>query len=850
MTRIAVLFVLAAAGAARAGATRVADKAAELRPVEVWRQPQGLPQNTVLAIRQMKDGYLWVGTKGGVTRFDGLRFTSWDDRRKEHLRENEVWAIAEGKGGSVWIATYGGGVSRFDGSGFRAYTTGDGLVNDYVTDLCVDPGGAVWMATDGGVSRLEGETFTRYTTAEGLSHAAQRSVLCEGDGSVWIGASNGRIHRWVDGKIHPADVAAITPGSEVKAFLRSAEGALWIATTDGLVRVQEGRETRFTTVHGLPSNWVLAVQEDRAGVLWVGAEGGLSRFSPETGTFRSYGMDVTQVQTVKAIHADAEGNLWLGGIIDGLVRMRETLFVTYSDKDGLPAPYVTAVLEDSRRDVWLGTAKGLARLHAGELTTYTVPGARASNRITALAEDSAGRVWVGTNEGLHRFESARLVPVPADVLPLMNVRIVLADRGGGLWIGTQYEGVVHYAGGRFTRYTTKEGLVHDAVRALAETPDGAVWIGTKGGLSRFEGGRFTSFGEKEGLAHRSVETLHADGAGALWIATRQGVNRFKQGVFATVTAADGLHAGFVYCFVEDDFGYVWMNSSKGIFRVRKRDLDDFADGKRTPISSVAYGVEHGLTSTVGVISQYPVAQKARDGRVWFCTLRGAAVVDPSHLAVNRVPPAVHIEQVGVDKRTFHTRSVSAPPGAGDLEIRYTGLSYAAPDKVTFKYKLEGYDRDWTLAGSRRVAYYTNIPPGPYRFQVVAANGDRVWNVQGASVDLELAPHLHQTLAFRLGAVGVLALGAVGAHLWRLRALQARERELQRRVQEALADVKTLRGLLPICAACKKVRDDTGYWSQIETYIHERSGAEFSHSICPECMVALYPDFITKEEGVS
>jgi ligand-binding sensor domain-containing protein len=817
-------------------------KAASWRPVDYWRQPQGLPQNTVMVIRQTRDGYLWLGTKGGVTRFDGLRFTTFDDARQDQLRENEVHALTEGPDGAVWIGTYGGGVSRLKDGAFSVFTTRDGLVNDYVSDLCTDGSGAVWMATDGGVSRYGGGRFTSYTVADGLPHTANRSLLCERDGSVLVGTSNGKLSRFANGHIEVLDVG-LTPGAEVKSLCRDHAHALWIATTDGVLRVKDGHSTRFTSEQGLPSNWTLAVIEDPRGTIWVGGERGVAHFSEAESAFRTLGPEVTTIQTVKSLYADGEGNVWVGGLIDGMVRMRETLFTTYNTDDGLADPYVTAVLEDSRHTVWLGTAKGLGRLDATGVATYTVGEPKASSRITAIAEDKAGDIWVGTNEGLYRLQAGKLVPVKNDSLPLMNIRILHADRQGALWLGTQYEGLLRYQDGRFTRYTMQEGLSHDAVRSMAEDPDGSLWIGTKGGLTHLKDGTFTRYTERDGLANISVESLYMDKKGMLWIATRQGVNRLSKGRFATFTAGDGLLASFVYCFVEDDEGHFWMNSSKGIFRVRRRELDDFADGKVSRLSSVAYGVEHGLSSTVGVISQFPVAYKGYDGRVWFCTLRGVCVVDPSNLASNGVPPPVHVEQVLVDDRLLNgVSSVSAPPGRGNLSVRYTGLSWMAPEKTRFKYKLEGYDRDWVDAGDRRVAYYTNIPPGHYQFLVHASNNDRVWNTTGAAVDVYLSPHVYQTLWFRSLCLLGIGLAVLSAHSWRLRALRNRERELSSGIQEALAQVKMLRGLLPICASCKKVRDDRGYWNQIETFIHERSEAEFSHSICPDCMHRLYPEY--------
>jgi hypothetical protein len=313
----------------------------------------------------------------------------------------------------------------------------------------------------------------------------------------------------------------------------------------------------------------------------------------------------------------------------------------------------------------------------------------------------------------------------------------------------------------------------------------------------------------------------------------------------------GLYANYSYALLEDGQGYLWMESARGVFRVLKQELDDVAEGRAPRVRSDAFSVEHGFHCTVGVAGSSPAAFRAADGRLWFGTNDGLSVVDPRKLVPNPLPPPIHIETVTVDEKTFDAWSpIAAAPGRGEVSIQYAGLSFLAPEKMRFKYRLEGYDHDWVEAGARRVAYYTNIPPGRYHFRVMGSNNDGVWNETGAARDLSLAPHFYQTRWFIGLGVAAIALVGAGSQMWRLRRLKASERELSRRVEESLSHIKTLRGLLPVCASCKKIRDDKGYWNQMETYIQANSEADFSHSVCPECMQKLYPDYAASEESRS
>jgi ligand-binding sensor domain-containing protein len=843
-----VLALLLLPAAAPAATSRSVSREPQWRCMEVWRQPQGLPQNTVYALVQARDGYIWIGTKAGVSRFDGVRFTTFDDTRPNQIKENEVWALLEDAEGGLWMATYGGGAARLKDGRFTLLRAADGLASDYVASLGLDKSGAVWIGSDGGVNVYkDGRVVAQYTVKDGLAQKGIRSFFEDDDGSMWVGGLLGGINRIEGGKVLPVSIPGIDPTSEVRCFVRDRAGTLWIATTDGLIEwPRGGAARRLTTADGLSSNRLYTVYQDAQRHLWIGSDKGLDRrdgtgFAPVI-----LGNEVARVDEIQAVVMDREGSLWAGSQREGLARIKQGLFTSYTAADGLADNYTATVFEDSRKRVWIGTARGLNMIEDGSLRTLLIPGA--ANRINSLAEDPEGRVWVGTSDAIYRVQldcatcEATFVPLKRDT-PVF-VRVLHFDPDGALWVGTNLDGLSRYVDGQWTTYTTANGLSGNAVRGLVRDKEGSLWIGVRGGgLNRFKDGAFTVYREKDGLANDNVQSLFMDGAGTLWISTRQGVTALRQGRFTSYRVADGLFTNYVYAFAEDEIGNLWMSCAKGIFRVPQQELTDVASGKRKTITSVAYGLEHGLASTVAIISQYPSGITTRDGKIWFATFKGATVIDPKRIVENPLPPPVHIEEVVANGAPLALHEPSrVPPGRGDITFRFTGLSYLAPDKMTFRYKLEGYDPDWIDSGTRRMAYYTNIPPGSYRFRVAASNNDGVWNEEGASFPIALAPHFYQTYAFY--GLCVLAAAMLGATTQRLRVrlLKAREAMLTRRVEEMFAQMKTMRGLLPICASCKKIRDDGGYWNQIETYIQSHSQAEFSHSVCPDCMAKLYPDY--------
>ena len=539
------------------------------------------------------------------------------------------------------------------------------------------------------------------------------------------------------------------------SLLEDSDGSLWIGTAGGgLNRFRDGRFTALTKPKALSNNVVVSLYEDRERSLWIGTDGdGLNRLRDGKvtpfGTKEGLSNDV-----VRSVYEDRQGTLWIGTDGGGLNRFKDGRFTTFTTKDGLSSDHVASIFEDRAGSLWIGTlGGGLNRLRpAGGFSAFTTKQGLASDDVVAIYEDREGVLWVGTTGGLSRLKD-----------------------------------------GRFTSFTRKDGLSDDRIKSIYEDRDGGLWIGTIGGLNRFKDGHFTSFTTKDGLSDNRVAALHEDADGTLWIGTSGGgLDRFRDGRFTAITAKAGLHDDRVLDTFEDSQGNLWMSCNRGIYRASKKDLNAFADGKLARIASPSYGMSDGMRSPECNGENQPAGWKTRDGRLWFPTIKGVAVIDPAHLPLNPFPPPVALEEVVADGRSLDGApgsTVVLQPGSAKLVLRYTALSLRVPQRVRFMYRLDGFDKDWVDAGTERTAHYTNLPPGTYRFRVKASNDDGVWNENGAALELRLLPFFHQTRTFQaLCALGLVFLGT-GAHRLRMRRLKRRADQLERIVAEQTRDLR-------------------------------------------------------------
>ena len=799
---------------------------------QTWRTDSGLPQNTVHSILQTRDGFVWLGTDGGLVRFDGIDFVTFDAGNTPQLKSDTISDLLEDHSGNLWISTSAGLVSYREGA-FTAYTAAQGLPADTVWFSYEDHHQRLWAITAAGPAWFDGKTFTPVAGAQAAAPLRRQSLAEDARGTLWLGGSNGVFV--LDTSSSPRLTLHLLTGMAAEAIELDPQGNAWIGTSEGLERTTGGvlgpvsalaGKHPVTALHsdgqggvwvgtasgmvhvtaagtGLPlaSDRVDQLFEDRQHVLWIATERGIFRL--ESGRLESFtpGSSLA-VNRVLAMLEDREGNLWLGTDSAGLHLLRDQKFTTYTTSDGLSGNFVRCVFQSANGALWIGTdGAGLNRRTSSGFAHYSTTQGLSSNVILSLADGGHGDLWIGTPNGLNLLHPNGRVErfTTADGLPDDFVRSLFTDRDESLWIGTRH-GLAHLAGGKFSSFSSMDGLGSDFIGAIlrgGQDSSGPLWIGTSGGLSRLEGGVFHNDTIQQGLSNNTVTAIAQDHTGTLWLGTNGGgLNRLQPAsgeasVQVYPSSAQGL-PNTIYGMLEDASGHLWMSSKTGIFRVSLAQLKE--SGRSLAVN--AYGTADGMNIRECSGGGHPTAWRLGDGSLWFATLDGVSSVEPGHLPENRVPPPVAIEKVLVDD---HPRSLSLDqqltirPGTNRLEVQYAGLSFVAPEKVQYRYQLQGFDHGWIDAGTRRAAFYTNLPPGNYRFRVLAANNDGVWNLTGASFGMRMMPHFYQTWWFYSAlALALLLLGYL-IYRWRVLAVEAewgavlRERgRIAREIHDTLA----------------------------------------------------------------
>ena len=761
---------------------------------DIWQSEQGLPQSSINCILQTRDGYLWLGTEEGLARFDGVQFTIFDKSNTPEIRNNWIRVLYEDREGSLWVGTIGGGLSRLRDGKWDGFTTTEGLSNNIVNAILQDKTGNFWFATEGGLSRFHNGKWTAFTSKEGLSNDAVRSLCLARHGALWAGTRRG-LNRLLEGNRIDRSISKELSNAEIRSVMEDRQGNIWIATGAGIRCFRDGQWSGYTTQDGLSSDSVRNLYEDREGSLWIGTDEGLNRLRDGKLTSFSTKQGLSS-DVVWSMYEDREGSLWIGTNGGGLNRFFDGKFTAYSTKEGLSNDIVRSILQDTQGALWFGTnGGGLNRLLNGSFTAFTRKDGLSNDRVWPLLQAADGSLWIGTNGGgLNHFEDGKFTTYTnKQGLANDEVRVLLQDSTGGLWIGTSV-GVSHLVDGDFVSDPRVQSLASDDVRALLEDIHGDLWIGTiGGGLRRLTNSGITTYSTKNGLASDEVFSLFQDGNGKLWIGTSGGLSLYDNGKFTSFTTRDGLFEGKILVILEDNLRNLWFSTNQGVFRVRKQELESFARGETKSVTSISYDTGDGMRSAECNGGTQPAGFKTKDGRLWFATLEGAVVIDPERIPINQLPPPVHIEAIFVDGAPAPNPLQGAPlkitPGKGKFEFHYTALSFLVPRRVKFKYKLEGFDNDWVDAGTRRIAYYTNIAPGNYRFKVKACNNDGIWNEAGATAAFYLQPHFYQTYTFLVFSLLTVLSAAIGTHRLRVRRLRVREKELVRIVDERTRDLR-------------------------------------------------------------
>src|SRR5882724_4500155 len=779
---------------------------------DVWQTEDGLPEHSVTAIVQTRDGYLWFGTYNGLVRFDGVRFKIFDTSNTPQLTSSRVTSLLEDADGNLWIGHETGDLTKFRNGSFSHVNLGDAAPGGQIIGIGTDAEGTLWLLNSTGllfslkgskiaVSDMSSPTgpnvpsltkdrhgklwVVRAGLHGWLEHGELAPWMPDGNpntdyyeracasrsGGLWL-VGNQRVFKW-SGSGPVKDMGPAPWGeNSVTAMLEAKSGDLLAGTlTAGLfVLSPDGTHRQFSRQNGLSHDWVRSLCEDREGNIWVGTGGGGLNALRERTVEMMKAPDDWQGRVVQSITPSGEGGLWVGTEGAGLYRVQEGIIKPFDETNGLLNPFIWSVLEDPQGRLLAGTwGKGLF-----------------------VRQGSGFQIMAGMQD--------RGAAVPA---------LYLATNGT-LWAGTDL-GLVRYEGGNCTWFTRQDGLVLPDVRAITEDVTGAIWFGMSGGgLGRFKEGKITQFRKPDGLASDFVWSLLAEKDGALWIGTfGGGLCRLKDGRFATVSLREGLPNNVICHIADDGRGSFWMSSYGGIFRVPKAKLNSCADGELKSIDCFTYGKAEGLSTLECSGGFEPSGCATPDGRLWFPTSKGLAVVNPADVKNNPLPPPIAIEEIIVDGQPASmseagtkasTFRLQIPPGKQRIEFRYTGLSLVAPHKVRFRYRLEGLEPDWVEAGTQRVAIYSYLKPGDYTFHATACNNDGVWNESGVALGFTILPRFWQTWWFSLGAIlaGAGVVAGVARYITRRRLRRKMERlERQQALEKERARI------------AKDIHDDLG-----------------------------------------
>ncbi len=819
--------------------------------VKSWDIDSGLPCNCVFAITQTIDGYLWLGTQDGLVRFDGINFEIFDRDRVSELEDNVIRALYPDKEGGLWIGTGAGGLTRLENEKFHTYSTTNYPALNRISSINSDKWGNTWIGSyKEGLTCFSKGKFTTYTTRDGLPDRAVTTLYRDNTGDLWIVTARGIVRLLEPGKFSANYYPNIESRYLNAYFYDPQKREAWIGTGDNsLFYSIAGRTTPYGQAPGFPHPTITTLFADKAKNLWIGSDGGgLNRWQSAKGLIsrqasREGANSSLTSGSIYSIYEDDASTLWLGTLEGGLHQLTDPDFTVYSTREGLAHDYVCSIYESRSGMTWIGTQDGVDRFSPSSGSIDHLPWQELTHQpVLAIAEDTVGNLWFGTPRGLYCYQRAHPAGNPVtgkltlftkqNGLPASAVNHIWIDEGpsDNLWVGTK-NGLKRIQfqdndmnKNQVTNYSSKQGLSNDCIENIFRDSHGTLWVGTAAGLNRsLDNENFEKINIDGALSSSSFLCTYECAGGLLWFGSESGLYLFHPGQqnssavstgdsspgkshcpvpvnhLTRLTMRCGLVENHVYTIMEDDQGYLWLGGRKGISRIKKSELEAVAAGKietlhtQPQIFNEKYGMRSRWCTSRGC--------RTRDGRFWFPTARGVAVIHPLALEKRRPSPAPVIQELIVDgeampmhvclgnqKKKKNWKHVELPPGTRRLEFRYTAITFLHPQETQFKIKLEGYDSDWIEMGNTRNTTYTGLPPGKYKFRVTAAQPGSPWHPGSVVISLNLLPYFYQTTWFYFLVGFFITSFALLLHFFRVRRLRRREMELSSLVAQRTQDL--------------------------------------------------------------
>jgi len=758
-----------------------------------WRIRDGFPRGAVNAIAQTPDGYLWLGTELGLVCFDGVKTIAWEPPPNAQLPSSAILSLLASRDGTLWIGTLKGLASWKDGR-LTQYAE---LNGQWIFKILEDHEGTVWASgganTTGRLCAIKRDSVQCYGD-DGVLGRGAFNLFEDSKGNLWAGVKDG-LWRWRSGppRFYPL------PGEPdgIQGLAEDDDGALLIGWSGEVKRFVDGKTEPYPLPGIAGPFYVHRLLRDREGSVWIGTAGRglLHAHRGRTDVFAE--SDDRSGGFVSTLYEDREGSVWMA-TANGLHRFRDFAVATLTVKQGLSNAVVGSVLAAVDGTVWIGSYGGLNRWDGSQITSFSPSGGKLNGlHPDSLFQDDRGRIWVSTSREFGYLDGERFVPVSG--LPGGVINSIAEDTQGNLWLANEHVALLKLLPGNVVQQIPWPDLGHKehASALAADRLHGGLWIGfALGGVSYFTGGQVRAYYTvAEGLAGGRVNDLRFDRDGTLWAATEGGLSRLKNGTVATLTSKNGLPCDRIYWVMEDDGGSFWLYTACGLIRIARAEMDAWAvaaekDKYATQtVQPTVFDPSDGVRILGSSGHFSPQVAKSSDGKLWFLPWDGVSVVDPRHLPFNTLLPPVHVEQIIADRKSYEAASdanvpLRLPALIRDLEIDYTALSLVAPEKVLFRYKLEGHDTDWQEAGTRRHAFYNDLPPRSYRFRVMACNNSGVWNEAGTFLDFVIAPAYYQTTLFRLSCAAAFLLLVFALYQIRLRQVA---RQFNMRLEERVGE---------------------------------------------------------------
>ena len=755
--------------AAGYGALWAADLAGYTR--RVWQVSDGLPEQTVQAFAQTPDGYLWIGTTGGLVRFDGATFTVFDRQNTPALHENSVFCLMVSRDGSLWIGTEGGGLLRYSNGVFRAWTAREGLSNDFVRTILEDAGGTIWAGTDNGLLRLDEDHFVRVDGSPDIPSLAVHALYQDRSGRIWVGGS--RLLSFKGSAVTEYALRGEASQNRVKSIIQTRDGTMWVGTVSGLNRMPPG-QTQFERVSGIVGT-VRVLRQTPDGVLWIGTIG--------HGAFQSSGETLTSVaapallpsNTVLNFFEDNEQDFWIGTQA-GMVRL------TKGQANIVPLPKANdsdfgTIYQDRDGSYWIGSTS-LFRMVNGVIAQQTLPGIKGTH-VRSVYRDRSGALWVGTDgDGVYRIANGSTTHLTtAGGLSNNFVRAMTQDQDGSIWVAAD-EGLNHIfccaPRPRIVSYQMRDGLAYFSTRALLEDAGGDLWVGTDRGLNHMRAGKFLSDAATRALADMKVWAIHEDTDGTLWFGTRNnGLFRFHSGKLAQFSSADGLPSNAIYQILEDGEGHLWISGPNGVELLNRHELDAQANSYPRHLALTFYSTADMAANTEIYGGTQPSGCITVASDVWFPSNLGPIHIVPSE-RTTLPPPPLHIQSVLADGRSLAiAEPVVLRPGSSRLEVGFTPIQLRSQDGLRYRYMLAPFEKSWSQPTSTRTADYTNLPAGRYRFRVQTFEVSNPNAVSEAAILIVQKPLFYRTWWFLLICAALVALLTYAIYQYRLRQIRSR-----------------------------------------------------------------------------